>query len=81
LKTHKKYPTRAAPQDISKIIEVDSKIINFSTFFPGKMLGSTLLVTNISKSEQILDIQIDSENEKYYVDQIRNEFKIGELPY
>lgn len=45
------------------------------------MLGSTLLVTNISKSEQILDIQIDSENEKYYVDQIRNEFKIGELPY
>jgi hypothetical protein len=45
------------------------------------MLGSTLLVTNISKYEQILDIHIDAEIEKFYVESVRSEFKISELPF
>lgn len=35
--------------DISKIIKLDSSVINFGKFVSGKMLGSTLLVQNESK--------------------------------
>ena len=37
--------------DISKVIFVDSYILNYSTFFPGKLLGSTLNVGNLSNAE------------------------------
>jgi len=37
--------------DVNKTIFVDSYILNYSTFFPGKLLGSTLNVGNLSNSE------------------------------
>jgi len=37
--------------DVNKTIFVDSYILNYSTFFPGKLLGSTLNVGNLSSSE------------------------------
>jgi hypothetical protein len=37
--------------DVSKVIFVDSFILNYSTFFPGKLLGSTLNVGNLTNSE------------------------------
>ena len=37
--------------DVNKVIFVDSYILNYSTFFPGKLLGSTLNVGNLSNSE------------------------------
>ncbi len=37
--------------DITKSIFVDSYTLNYSTFFPGKMLGSTLNVGNMTNSE------------------------------
>ena len=37
--------------DVNKVIFVDSYILNYSTFFPGKLLGSTLNVGNLSNAE------------------------------
>mgnify|MGYP000294122894 CR=1 FL=1 len=37
--------------DVNKVIFVDSYILNYTTFFPGKLLGSTLNVGNLSNSE------------------------------
>ena len=47
--------------DISKTIKVDSRVLNFSAFYPGKMLGSTLIVKNISHWDQIVELSLDSE--------------------
>jgi len=46
--------------DVSKVIFVDSMILNYSTFFPGKLLGSTLNVGNLTNCEQIVELSIDS---------------------
>lgn len=46
--------------DVNKVIFVDSYILNYSSFFPGKLLGSTLNVGNLSNSEQIVELSIDS---------------------
>ena len=32
---------------------------------PGKFLGSTLVVVNLSDSEQIIELSVDSKNYKY----------------
>jgi len=34
--------------DISDILDVDSNVINYGQFICGKILGSTLLLSNIS---------------------------------
>lgn len=38
-------------KDVNKILQVDSSIMNFNTYYPGKLLGSTLMVTNLSDCE------------------------------
>jgi hypothetical protein len=37
--------------DVNKVIFVDSYILNYSSFLPGKLLGSTLNVGNLTNSE------------------------------
>lgn len=37
--------------NISKTIQVDSFVLNFGTFYPEKLLGSILLVQNITDSD------------------------------
>lgn len=39
---------------IKKTISVDSQILNFGNFYPEKLLGSILMVTNNSDQEQIV---------------------------
>lgn len=51
--------------DIRKMIFVDSNVLNYSTFYPGKMLGSTLSVGNLSDCEQIVELSVDSLNQSY----------------
>lgn len=36
------------PFDITLVVGVDSQVINYGRFICGKILGSTLLVSNIS---------------------------------
>lgn len=50
---------------IEQAIDVDTNVISFGKFMPGKMLGSTLVVSNISKHEQIVEIAFDSTTEEY----------------
>lgn len=38
-------------EDLSKVIFVDSNILNYASFYPGKLLGSTLTVGNLTNSE------------------------------
>ena len=63
------------------MISVDSYVLNYSTFYPGKMLGSTLSVGNLSNSEQIVELSVDSTNLSYKMDEIRDQFDDPQLPF
>ena len=67
--------------DIRKMIYVDSNVLNYSTFYPGKMLGSTLSVGNLSDCEQIVELSVDSNNLSYQKAQIREKFENVVLPF
>jgi hypothetical protein len=66
---------------MSKVIFVDSYILNYSTFYPGKLLGSTLNVGNLSNCEQIVELSIDSSTFNYNKKQICEKFGNPELPF
>ncbi|MFS8159764.1 MAG: hypothetical protein ACMG6E_06045 [Candidatus Roizmanbacteria bacterium] len=55
LKQHKSYQKEKVAEevneDITKVIQVDSQVINYGKFICGKMLGSTLVITNQSNTE------------------------------
>ena len=67
--------------DIRQMISVDSEVLNYSTFYPGKMLGSTLSVGNRSSCEQIVELSVDSVNEAYNRATIRKSFEDPALPF
>ena len=67
--------------DVKKMIFVDSHILNYSSFFPGKMLGSTLSVGNLSECEQIVELSVDASNLSYRKDQIKQKFDDPSLPF
>jgi hypothetical protein len=52
-------PVEPVETDVTKIVTVDSQVINYGKFICGKILGSTLLVSNTSSQEQIVQILID----------------------
>ena len=53
------------PKDIRDIIKVDSQVLNYGTVNPGKLLGSILVITNTSESEQTVELSIDTKNDTY----------------
>jgi hypothetical protein len=63
------------------MISVDSKVLNYSNFYPGKMLGSTLSVANLTNCEQIVELSVDSVNLKYSISTINEKFNNPELPF
>ena len=63
------------------MIFVDSQILNYSTFYPGKMLGSTLSVGNLSNCEQIVELSVDSQNLSYHVGDVKTRFEDAALPF
>ena len=60
---------------------MDSYILNYSNFFPGKLLGSTLNVSNLSSAEQIVELAIDANGFQYNRKQIYDRFGQPELPF
>ena len=44
--------------DIADIIDVDSNVINYGQFICGKILGSTLVLTNMSDKEHNISMSI-----------------------
>ncbi|CDW87069.1 UNKNOWN [Stylonychia lemnae] len=69
------------PQDITKVISVDSYVINYGKFVCGKILGSTLQVSNTSNSDQIIEITVDNQQEDYSCDDIFGPYQRNELPF
>lgn len=60
-KAYQKQPQNEEQfDDIQKVFSVDSSVINFGKFICGKMLGSTFTLTNLSSSEQIVEMRVDS---------------------
>ncbi len=59
--TEKKKPA-AKPfyYNISKAVSVDSHVLNFGSFYPEKLLGSLLLVQNLTDCDQVVELTIDS---------------------
>ena len=53
------------PVDISTIIEVDSTVLNFEKFYPGRVLGTCITIKNISKHNQVMGMDFDSEEKSY----------------
>lgn len=58
------------------MIFVDSSILNYATFFPGKLLGSTLTVGNLTNCEQIVELSVDAQSYTYNKKQIKQKFNI-----
>ena len=58
-------PKASKITDINYAIEVDSHVLNYWIVNPEKLLGSISVVTNISESEQTIDLSLDKINEVY----------------
>lgn len=67
--------------DISKVISVDSYVLNYGNFLPGKLLGSTLNVGNNSSFEQIVELSIDAASFHYNKRELSEKFDLTELPF
>lgn len=67
--------------DANKIISVDGNFLNYSSFYPNKMLGSNLSVGNMSDAEQIVELSIDSNNREYDLNEICARFDNPDLPF
>lgn len=63
------------------MISIDTKVLNYSQFFPGKMLGSTLSVGNLSSYEQIVELSVDAATLKYTKKSIEEKFGSPDLPF
>ena len=63
------------------MIFVDSHVLNYSTFYPGKMLGSTLSVGNLSECEQIVELSVDSISKMYSRSVIKERFQDPQIPF
>lgn len=62
---------------MSKVLFVDSNILNYTSFFPGKLLGSTLTVGNLTNCEQIVELAVDATSYTYNKKQIIQKWVIN----
>lgn len=62
--------TRDIPVDISSVLKLDAQTMNFGNFISGKMLGSTLELTNLTSQDQVFQLCIDSQSENYSVEKL-----------
>jgi hypothetical protein len=68
-------------QDITKTILVDSFILNYASFYPSKLLGSTLQVSNTSEFEQIVELSVDSNTFSFNKATIKDKYSNPQLPF
>ena len=72
---------KATPEvDITSVIDVDSNVINYGQFICGKILGSTLLLTNLTGKEQSVQLTI-SRSPHFSCDDIFGPYNRDELPF
>jgi len=65
---------------IQEILDVDSNVINYGQFICGKILGSTLLLSNISNQDQVVTMSI-SKDKSFKCDTIFGQYNRDELPF
>lgn len=62
-------------QNINNVLYIDTKVMNFGTFMPGgKLLGSNLMIQNITKCEQIIELSVDSSSFRYKINDLTTLF-------
>lgn len=83
MRCRKREPKKANRlfSDITKVISVDSYVLNYGSFLPGKLLGSTLNVGNNSPFEQIVELSIDAASFNYSKKALSEKFDTSELPF
>jgi hypothetical protein len=69
-------PKQQLFDDLSKVLFVDSNILNYSTFYPGKLLGSTLTVGNLTSFEQIVELSVDASSYTFSKKSIISKWKL-----
>jgi hypothetical protein len=74
--TSKAAPKQQCFDDLSKVLFVESNILNCSSIFPGKLLGSTLTVGNLTNCEQIVELAVDATSYTFNKKQIISKWKI-----
>ena len=52
------------------MLKLDAMTMNFGTFVSGKLLGSTLELTNLTNREQIFHLCIDEKSQHYTMEQV-----------
>ena len=52
------------------MLEIDQTIMNFNCYLPGKMLGSNLMIANLTDFDQIIELSVDSNSYKYNIAEI-----------
>lgn len=65
---------------IEEILDVDSNVINYGQFICGKILGSTLLLSNLTGKEQNVDLCISRQN-NFDCNTIFGQYNRDELPF
>ena len=65
---------------IQNILDVDSNVINYGQFICGKILGSTLQLSNISDKDQVVTMSISKEKQ-FKCDAIFGQYNREELPF
>ena len=50
---------------LDQIVEIDSQIMSYGKFISGKILGSTLMLTNKTSAEQSFEVKVDGQNSEY----------------
>ena len=66
--------------EITEILDVDSNVVNYGQFICGKILGSTLQLTNTSGAEQTINLGI-SKKKQFDCDEIFGQYNREELPF
>lgn len=66
--------------DINTVLDLDSNVINYGQFICGKILGSTLQLTNLSMKEQKINLTI-SKKAAFDCDSIFGQYNREELPF
>ena len=78
--SRKQNATPAAEFDLNKIIQVDSEILSFGRCMSGRLLGSTLKITNTSSKCRIITIQLNSDSFRTTAKQLLKNFVLEDLP-
>jgi hypothetical protein len=75
------YDEQKRVSDINTIISISSQVLNFESTHPTKLLGSTLQIANLTDSEHIVELQIDTQTFNYSRQHLKSYYEDPQLPF